>query len=108
MCDAYNELKQKGVTVFFSFSPVNKDGLTKEEQQNRVWERFEDIIRTQLESEQISVISHAEDYLYSGTFFYDTNYHLSTEGAKIRTKQQLLDLDAALGLQETRKENNKE
>lgn len=108
LCDAYNELKQKGVTVFFSFSPVNKDGLTKEEQQNRVWERFEDIIRTQLESEQISVISHAEDYLYSGTFFYDTNYHLSTEGAKIRTKQQLLDLDAALGLQETRKENNKE
>ena len=39
-----------------------------------------------------TVISSARDYLYSGEYFYDRDYHLNDKGAIIRTNQLIDDL----------------
>lgn len=41
---------------------------------------------------ECAVISDWRDYAYPDEYFYDTEYHLTTEGAKIRTKQLISDL----------------
>ena len=42
------------------------------------------------------VISEVEDYMMAGQYFFDTDYHLTDEGAVIRTEMLIGDIKAAL------------
>ena len=41
-----------------------------------------------------TVISEAADYIFPAEAFYDSRYHMNSEGAKLRTNQLIADLDA--------------
>lgn len=43
---------------------------------------------------QCTVISSAADYIFPADAFYDSRYHMNSEGAKMRTNQLIADLDA--------------
>lgn len=97
LCDAYDKLvKTSGAKVYFSFGPVNYHGLTEEAKRFSEWKFFEDIYVNGLSKRGYRVISKAEDYLYEGRYFYDTDYHLNCEGVKIRTERLIADIKNAL------------
>lgn len=93
--EKYDRIAEKGATVFFSFAPINEDAIPEEEQEVKSWEIFEKNIRNGLNAGH-KVISSVEDYMMPGQYFYDEDYHLTDEGAVIRTKQLIEDLKAAL------------
>lgn len=84
----YAKLKNKGVKVYFSYGSANLDGKFMPPMGIRL--AYAEKVRTFIVS--APVISNMEDYMYNGRFFWDTNYHLSTEGAAMRTKQLIADI----------------
>mgnify|MGYP000012076162 FL=1 len=88
----YGKIESNGGRVLFSFSPVNLRGLSAEEKSARVWDGFESKIRAGI-SPDIPVISRAEDYLFTGEYFYDTNYHLNDRGVAVRTERLIGDIE---------------
>ncbi len=94
--DIYGRMEAQGASVLFSFAPLNKEALTEENIQTQNWLVFENAVKAGLDP-AFPVISSAYDYLFEGKYFYDTDYHLSSEGAEIRTQLLIRDLKAALG-----------
>lgn len=92
----YNIIKNKGATVYFSFSPVNENGLPQEDVLMDIGSKFEENIRKNLTKYNYKVISTHKDYLYKGRYFYDTDYHLNESGASLRTNKLIKDIKAAL------------
>ncbi len=92
LCDEYDAMREKGVEVYFSYSPVNLDGISERKRQELVWMDFEQKCDKALSERGYTVISSARDYLYSGEYFYDRDYHLNDKGAIIRTNQLIDDL----------------
>lgn len=91
--EIYGQMEAKGAKVFFSFAPINKNTLTQEDIDTQSWLQFENRMREGL---GYPVISSAYDYLMEGKYFYDTDYHLSEEGASVRTQMLIRDLKKAL------------
>lgn len=54
------------------------------------FESFQNELETRLEC---PVISNYADYIFDYSYFYDTNLHLTSEGAEVRTKQLIKDLE---------------
>jgi uncharacterized repeat protein (TIGR02543 family) len=84
----YQNLESKGITVYFSYSPANLDGEGMPDEATRAL--YEAKIQQYITS--VPIISSLEDYMYSGRYFTNTNYHLSTEGAEMRTEQLIADI----------------
>lgn len=81
-------LEEQGATLLIAGFPIIYDqwAATDEEM---------DEYQDQLEEEMdCDVISNWRDYCYSETMFYDTPYHLTNEGAKLRSLQLVDDLNA--------------
>ena len=93
--EKYDRIAEKGATVFFSFAPINRNAVPEEEQAVKSWEQFENNVRNGLKAEH-RVISEVEDYMMAGQYFFDTDYHLTDEGAVIRTEMLIGDIKAAL------------
>ncbi len=89
---AYKLIQDKGAKVVFSFSPVNQDGLTSDQSGSEAYLAFDYFYRSNLANYGVDTISHVRDYLYKGRYFYDEDYHLNDEGAKLRTEQLIDDL----------------
>lgn len=84
----YEKFHQNGINVYYGFAPINKDGLNEDEGEDLV----KAILQT-FETDQIPVVSIMEDLQevkLESRYFYDTNYHLSTEGAQIYTSVLLV------------------
>lgn len=82
----------RGIKVYFTYSPRNKYALSKEstpEERAHLDEYFKQNLK-------IPVISELEDSLYTGTYLYGTDNHLSTEGVQIRTEKVIRDLKEQL------------
>ena len=82
----------RGIKVYFTYSPRNKYALSEEsmpEERARLDEYFKQNLK-------IPVISELEDSLYTGTYLYGTDNHLSTEGVQIRTEKVIRDLKEQL------------
>lgn len=95
LCGYYEKLRQKGVKVALSFSPINFHGLPPWDREARVWEKFENNVDKFLFEERgVEIISSVTDYIFAGRYFYDTDYHLNDEGVKIRTERLLRDMKA--------------
>lgn len=95
LCDEYDRIESTGAEVMFSFAPVNYHGLTAEAIEQKIWESFENIYMNGLAVRGFKVISKAEDYLFWGRYFYDTDYHLNDLGVMMRTDRLIEDLKSA-------------
>lgn len=84
----YVDLQEKGVVVYFSYGPANLDG----EKMPPVYERYRYAARIEAYIVSVPIISSMEAYLYRGRYFSNTNFHLSTEGANMRTEQLIADI----------------
>ena len=95
----YGLMEERGAQVMFSFAPINRNALSEEDVSTQVWVLFENELRNGLE-EEYEIISTAEDYLFEGKYFYDTDYHMSSEGAAVRTQLLIRDIKIAMGINE--------
>ncbi len=91
----YDRITEQGVKVFFSYSPVNQNAITEEDRRARIWDVFADRINEKLAGHAL-VISDVSDYQMGGRFFYDEDYHLTSEGADLRTQRLIRDIKTAL------------
>lgn len=90
---AYDAIRATGAKVYISFAPVNLNSLSPvartEAHQTAYQKHFEEML-------DAPVISNFSDYILQGKYFYNSDYHPSTEGAILRTKKLVADLKAQL------------
>lgn len=84
--------QKKGATVFLSFAPMNRASMENTAEE-AVYGFFEQMHSTF----HCPVISNPNDYILDSGWFYDSNFHLNTAGAELRTQRLAADLLAALG-----------
>ena len=79
----YRRFLAQGVEVYFTYTPRNRNSLTPEStpEARRALHRY------LTEHICVPVISDIEDSLYAGNYFYLIDSHLSSEGARVRTRQ---------------------
>ena len=89
-CD---ELAERGVTVYYSYAPMNREGcLPFEEDELKALDLF---LRENL---HCMVISNPYDYILDAGWFYDSNFHLNESGMELRTIRLLNDLKNVWGI----------
>ncbi len=84
--------KLRGVTVYFSFPPMNADAVETAEESDI--HKFYQFLSESLDCE---VISDVSDYILDSGYFYDSNFHLNDAGVPIRTMQLVEDIRRAEG-----------
>ncbi len=82
------EMKDKGVTVYLSFCPINELCLEVGTSEEDIL-AFESCIASAV---ACPVISSLSDYIMNWGYFFDTNLHLNDAGVKARTKQLISDI----------------
>lgn len=83
----------KGVAVYFSFSPINRSALLDAENV----QAYFDLCNATF---CCPVISDPNRYILDSGWFYDSNFHLNSAGALLRTYQLAADLLPVLGCYE--------
>lgn len=91
----YGRMEDQGAEVYFSFAPLNINALSEEDNATKVWVSFEERVREGLDP-RFQVISTVTDYLMPGKYFYDSDYHLSNEGAAVRTEMLIRDIKSVI------------
>lgn len=85
-----NELNKyitdRGATLVVGGYPTGNGGLTSDSQ------RLVDLQEELKEKLDCMVISNYTDYMFDYLYYFNTGYHLNTEGAKLRTAQLIADL----------------
>ena len=89
-------LTERGAKCCFSFPPHSSGGASKDAIKNSA-ASFTKKLNEKLDSRYCTVISEIQDYYFSGKVFYDNNYHMTLDGAKLRTEQLIRDLEDYLG-----------
>ncbi len=84
---------EKGAKAYFSFPSLNEHAAVGPAKKKGGRKDYEDYIRDNLHT---TLISDINDYIFNGKYMADTNYHLSTEGTKIRTDRLIDDIMAQL------------
>ena len=84
--------REKGADVYLSFSPVNRSALMGEPA-----ESAESFYRTCLDAFDCPIISDPNRYILDSGWFYDSNFHLNSNGALLRTCLLAEDLLAEFG-----------
>lgn len=84
--ELYAYLEERGAVMLVAAYPIADGEYTPEPEAYR---EFQAELEEKLDCE---VISEYTDYFYEYRLFFDTNYHLTTEGAKLRTGQLIEDL----------------
>ena len=73
------KMQRRGAEVYFSFSPINKSAIVSTDEEK---EEFFKYLGDNLD---FPVISDIDSYILDWAYFYDTNFHLNTRGALLRT-----------------------
>lgn len=89
----FREITARGGVCLFSFPPLS-DGRTPLDQLTEAYDAFTKKLTEAFADSPCTVISSAADYIFPADVFYDTRYHMTTEGAILRTNQLIADLDA--------------
>ncbi len=89
----YARLNAKGVKMYVSFAPTDGDSYSAAVWDELVQLDFRDKLQSLL---NYPVISHPGDYLLPHELMYDSIYHPSAEGRRVRTEQLIADLKAQL------------
>lgn len=82
MKEIYGSIAALGVPVYLGFGPVNNDGINRLDGDATVG-----LITASLAGSAATVIMDLDDCLMDKRYFYDTNYHLSNEGANVFTQR---------------------
>lgn len=90
----YNQIEDKGGKVFLSYAPVNISARADGEIRQKGLE-FALKFESMLGEYGYYAISDVEDYMFSGRYFFDSDYHLNEIGAALRTEQLIKDLREA-------------
>lgn len=85
--------EKKGAAVFFSFSPVNEDGID-ESTTLETLDEFSSFIDENFTAKRIS---DPNSFIYRSGYFYDSNFHLNDAGMTLHTVTLAKDIAAALG-----------
>lgn len=89
----FREITARGGVCLFSFPPVSS-GDGSPERLKDAYDAFTKKLTEAFAGAQCTVISSAADYVFPADAFYDSRYHMNSEGAKMRTNQLIADLDA--------------
>lgn len=85
-----DDVVKEGGIVLMSVPPILKEDL-------KLSDYDLDNLRYQLEQElHIPIISSFKDYIFPKEYFFDTNFHMTNEGAQIRTRLLIQDMQNAL------------
>ena len=84
--------EKKGAAVYLTFSPMNRSALT-DESENAIGGYFS-LCNTMF---PCSSISDPHTYIMDSGWFYDSNFHLNSAGAQLRTLLLATDILAQLG-----------
>lgn len=84
------QLAEQGAVLLIGGVPVADGELTGDK---TPFYTLEQDLRSQLDC---PVIYHTQDYFFPYEYFYDTNFHLNGEGARLRTQQLIQDLQQYL------------
>lgn len=79
-------LTERGASLVVAGYPVGNGMLTADAGE---FMAFQDELEWKLDC---AVISNYADYMFDYSYFWDSNLHLNTEGAKIRTEQLIADI----------------
>lgn len=90
----FSYLEKKGVIPFFSYASLNLNALKKVPGSFQAKVQYESFFQANLN--QKNVISKLDDYLLTGNYFYDTDYHLSDDGALLRSERLIGDIQKGL------------
>ena len=85
--------ERKGATVYYSFAPMSENAIS--EMVSR--EDIDAYILNLSQHLHCKIISDIDDYIMDDRYFYDTEFHLNTSGAKIRTVQLIDDIKRTRG-----------
>lgn len=94
LAEIYGRIENAGAKVYVSCAPVNRN-CSQEEEIDAKAEEFQTLFENLLSPYGYPLISENADYLYSGRYFYDEDYHLNDLGVVYRTAQLIADLKAA-------------
>lgn len=86
------EAQQKGASVYWSFSPMNRSAVTDASQLV-----LEDFFARCNQCFLCPIISDPTRYILDSGWFYDSNFHLNSAGAVLRTQMLAADILTALG-----------
>jgi hypothetical protein len=78
-------LESKGINVYMSFPPITNEYyfLNKEKIE---------LLNYELIRNKLPIISNPSDFVFDEKYFYDTHYHMTKEGAILRTVQLIEDI----------------
>ena len=94
--NAYAEkVREKGATLLFWFPPINKSAVRFTDKEAT---RFMKQLTEKLDCE---VLGDVRDTVYDVGYFYDTNYHLTDDGATRHTANAIKEIKEYLGLEAT-------
>lgn len=86
----YQRISRKGAVLWYDFSPVNQEAVTTDSDINGFFHALN-------QSLQCLIIGSPQAYLLDSGWFYDTNFHLNTAGAQLRTRMLAQDIHVAMG-----------
>ena len=89
---------EKGVAVYFTYTPRNVNSLT-EESTPEARRALHEYLKENL---AVPLISEIEDSLLPGRYFWLIDSHTGAEGARIRTQRVIRDLEQAFATDEER------
>lgn len=90
LADVVEEIKAKGAKCFFSFAAMQASGL------NGVSDATVAAYEAMIEDLGFTSISDVKNCLYADDAFYDSEWHLTDDGARERTEHVAKDIIAAL------------
>lgn len=79
-------LEERGAVLLIAGYPIGNGGLTEDVQK---FMDFQEELENRLDC---PVISNYVNYMFDYSYFYDTNLHLTTLGAQVRTRQLIEDI----------------
>lgn len=88
----YSAFAERGVEVLLGVAPMNSDGIRLADG-NAIWNMVKGGLSDK--NTPAKVFMELEDGLLEKRYFYDTNYHLSNEGAEIFTERVVSLIKAA-------------
>ena len=88
----YRRFQEKGVTVYYTYSPRNSLALS-EDSTPQARAELDRYLRENL---CVPIITELEDSLWSGIYLYGTDNHLSTEGVELHTQRVIAALKAQM------------
>ncbi|MFA6829139.1 MAG: hypothetical protein WCR67_00295 [Bacilli bacterium] len=84
-------VRSKKASIYYSYGPMNQMAIASSVPSIL---EFEDYLYDKLDFE---IISNINDYIIDSDYFYDTNFHLNTAGAILRTNSLIYDIKRVLG-----------